>query len=307
MAKYVQRVEDEETKKGGRAREHTPPGPPATVPQVSLQEELPRPSEKKYPAEIIIGGKVWEGGKSEKSGEKTKSAARYVSNAAPSAASAPAPGADLAFHMPEEDGEARLRYENALAELAALRESVPRYDSRYDAQIRDLYAQITSRAPFRYDSATDPLYQQYRQDYTAQGRMAMRDTMAQAAALTGGYGSSYAQSVGQQQYGAYLQRLAEVLPETYGMALDAWQAEGEELQRRYGAAAALEQSAYQRYLDELGQYNRGYDRARSDAESAYERMIAGEEKAYSRAVDDYERRRAEDERSYRRRKDAGLI
>ena len=134
--------------------------------------------------------------------------------------------------------------------------------------------------------------------------MAMRDTMGQAAALTGGYGSSYSQSVGQQQYDAYLQRLADVLPETYGMALDAWQAEGQDLQRRYSAAAALEQSDYERYLDELGQYNRAVSLAREDAESAYERMIYGEEKAYGRAVDDYERRLAADERAYRRAKES---
>ena len=32
------------------------------------------------------------------------------------------------------------------------------------------------------------------------GRLAMMDSMGRAAALTGGYGSSYAQSAGQQAY-----------------------------------------------------------------------------------------------------------
>ena len=125
----------------------------------------------------------------------------------------------------------------------------------------------------------------------------MRDTMGQAAGLTGGYGSSYAQSVGQQQYDAYLRRLADVLPETYGMALQSWQAEGQDLQRRYSAAAALEQSDYERYLDELAQYNRSLDRARSDLDTAYERQFAEDERAYRRAVDDYNRRLDEDERA----------
>ena len=132
----------------------------------------------------------------------------------------------------------------------------------------------------------------------------MRDTMGQAAALTGGYGSSYAQSVGQQQYDAYLRRLADVLPETYGMALDAWKAEGQDLQRRYSAAAALEQSDYERYLNELAQYDSRLDRARSDADAAYERQFAADERAYRRAVDDYKRRRDEEESAYRRQKDS---
>ena len=164
---------------------------------------------------------------------------------------------------------------------------------------------MTSRsARSTNDSATDPLYQQYRQSYVQLGQNAMRDTMGQAAALTGGYGSSYAQSVGQQQYDAYLRRLADVLPETYGMALDAWKAEGQDLQRRYSAAAALEQSDYERYLNELAQYDRRLDRARSDADAAYERQFAADERAYRRAVDDYKRRRDEEESAYRRQKDS---
>ncbi len=211
---------------------------------------------------------------------------------------------DLDFHMPEEDAEARLRYENALAELERLRGEAPQYDNRYDEQIRSLYEQIASRSPFRYDSASDPLYQQYRQDYTALGRMAMRDTMGQTADLTGGYGSSYAQSASQQQYDAYLRRLADVLPETYGMALDAWNAEGDELHKRYDAVSSLEKGEYERYLDTLGQYNRTLDRARSDADTAYERRVEQEERDYRRAVDDYERRNADYDRALRRRRAA---
>ena len=45
-----------------------------------------------------------------------------------------------------------------------------------------------------------------------QGKQAMQDTMGQAAALTGGYGSTYGQAVGQQQYDAYLQNLNDEVP-----------------------------------------------------------------------------------------------
>jgi guanine deaminase len=51
-----------------------------------------------------------------------------------------------------------------------------------------------------------------------QGQQAMRDTMGQAAALTGGYGNTYAQQAGEQAYAAYLSRLNDVLPELYGEA-----------------------------------------------------------------------------------------
>ena len=217
---------------------------------------------------------------------------------------APAREEAAAFRAPEADRAAQLRYDSALAALERKQGEAPHYDSRYDEQIRQLYEQITGRRPFRYDSATDPLYQQYAQRYSEQGAQAMRDTMGRAAALTGGYGSSYAQSVGQQQFDAYLRRLADVLPQTYGMALDAYRAEGDELQRRYELAAGLEKSDYERYLDSLGQYNRDLALARADVDDAREALRYGDETAYSRAVDDYNRRVAADKLAYSREQDA---
>ena len=286
------------TKTGGAAKKRDERRPAEKVGGLSLPATVQQPSLRPLP-------RIPETAEESPTRAKAPLSAGGSSAAAePDAVSAQEPGPDLAFHMPAEDADAKLRYESALAELEALRDAAPRYDSRYDEQIRSLYDQLTSRGPFRYDSATDPLYQQYRQSYVQLGQNAMRDTMGQAAALTGGYGSSYAQSVGQQQYDAYLRRLADVLPETYGMALDAWKAEGQDLQRRYSAAAALEQSDYERYLNELAQYDSRLDRARSDADAAYERQFAADERAYRRAVDDYKRRRDEEESAYRRQKDS---
>ncbi len=287
------------TKTGGAAKKRDERRPAEKVGGLSLPATVQQPSLRPLPR---IPGTAEESPTRVKA--SLSSGGSSAAAAEPDAVSAQEPGPDLAFHMPAEDADAKLRYESALAELEALRDAAPRYDSRYDGQIRSLYDQLTSRGPFRYDSATDPLYQQYRQSYVQLGQNAMRDTMGQAAALTGGYGSSYAQSVGQQQYDAYLRRLADVLPETYGMALDAWKAEGQDLQRRYSAAAALEQNDYERYLNELAQYDRRLDRARSDLDTAYERQFAADERAYRRAVDDYNRRRDEEESAYRRQKDS---
>ena len=71
----------------------------------------------------------------------------------------------------------------------------------------------------------------------------MRDTMGQAAHLTGGYGSSYGQAVGQQQYDAYLQKLGDAMPELYGAAFKRWQAEGEAMSDQLGHATALAQTS----------------------------------------------------------------
>lgn len=113
--------------------------------------------------------------------------------------------------------------------------SINLYDP--DAELERLYAAITGRPAFSYDPASDPVYNSYAQSYQRRGRLAMRDTMGQAAALTGGYGSSYAQSVGQQQYDSYLQSLGEALPELYGMAWQRYNAEGDALKTAWELAS----------------------------------------------------------------------
>lgn len=271
-----------------------------TLPQ--LPEKFPAtvvhpPKDETAPDSVTVSSS---GGAGSSSGGTASSAV----SAASASAAAPVRAELPQFAAPAEDEAARLRYEGVLAALEQKRGEAPTYESRYDEQIQALYDQITGRAPFRYDSATDPLYQQYAQRYTEQGADAMRDTMGRAAALTGGYGSSYAQGVGQQQYDAYLRRLADVLPQTYGMALNAYEAEGDDLTRRYELTAAREKSEYERYLDSLGQYNRELALARSDLSDAREELRYGDETAYRRAVDDYNRRMAEDKLDYSREQDA---
>ena len=207
------------------------------------------------------------------------------------------------FNAPAADPQLQMQYQNAMAALEQMKGKAPTYGSQYDAQIQDLYNQIVGRGPFKYDSKTDPLYQQYVQDYTMNGKMAMRDTMGQAAALTGGYGSSYAQAVGQQAYDQYLQKMADILPETYGMALDAWNAEGDRQAQNLALTQQMEQNDYNRYLDELQQHNIDLNRAQTDADTAYNRMIQADETAYGRAVDQYNRDLTEAERKYGREAD----
>lgn len=108
-----------------------------------------------------------------------------------------------------------------------------------DEPIARLYQELEQREDFSYDPERDPLYAQLKRDYAQAGQQAMRDSMGQAAALTGGYGSSYSQSVGQQQAEAYLQRLSDVLPELYSAAFTRYQDQGSALERRLSLAEQL--------------------------------------------------------------------
>ena len=128
------------------------------------------------------------------------------------------------------------------------------YQSNWQTQLNDTINKILNREKFSYDLNGDALYQQYKDQYVTQGQQAMMDTMGQAAALTGGYGNSYAQTVGQQTYQGYLQQLNDKIPELYQLALDQYIREGEDLYNQYGLFADRDNTDYGRYRDTVSDY-----------------------------------------------------
>lgn len=119
------------------------------------------------------------------------------------------------------------------------------YDKALDA--------ITNRKKFSYDLNADALYQQYKDNYVTQGKQASMDVMGQAAAMTGGYGNSYAATVGNQTYQGYLTQLNNIAPELYKLALDKYNAEGSDLMNQFGVLQSDRQTAYGEWGDK---YNR---------------------------------------------------
>ena len=95
----------------------------------------------------------------------------------------------------------------------------------------------------------------------------MQDTMGQASALTGGYGSTYATSVGNQAYNAFIEDAYDNLPQYYQMAMEAYQMEGDEMYRQLGMLTDADDREYNRNItayDATYQHrNRIYDEAYS--------------------------------------------
>ena len=149
--------------------------------------------------------------------------------------------------------------ENALKEWEANRPGD--YVSQYQDQLDALYNQIVGRGEFSYNPQADPLYEMYKDRYTAGGQLAMQDAMAGAAALSGGYANSYAQTVGQQQLGAYMTALADVLPELEARAYDRWRDEGVDLYNQFQLTQGLDATDYDRYRDTVGDYYNDLDYA----------------------------------------------
>lgn len=143
------------------------------------------------------------------------------------------------------------------------------YQSKYTDQLQGLYNQIMNREKFSYDLNGDMLYRQYADQYQRMGQQAMMDTMGQAAAMTGGYGNSYAQTAGQQTYQGYLQKLNEMVPQFYQQAHARYAQEGEDLRNQYAMAQSADAQDYARHQDAYNQWADERSYAQSAADTAY--------------------------------------
>ena len=143
------------------------------------------------------------------------------------------------------------------------------FNSKYSGQLDAILQKIQNKGDFKYSINGDALFNEMADRYVNQGRQAMMDTMGKAAALTGGYGNSYGQQVGQQAYQGYIQDLYAQLPQYYNMARQAHQDALGNDKDLYNMLAARESTDYDRYRDEMQDWQgeRDYFTNRYDTES----------------------------------------
>ena len=177
------------------------------------------------------------------------------------------------------------------------------YVSKWQQQLDAAMEKILNREKFSYDLNGDALYRQYKDQAVQNGRMAMQDTLGQAAAMTGGYGSSYGQTAAQQAYRqqmadlsgkasalydkarAEYDRQADADKQTYDLLLQrenssqnqykqnlaAWQAENQRLWGRYDQE---QKTDYEAYRDEIrdAQWLREFEEAQRQFEEKLRRQ-----------------------------------
>lgn len=170
------------------------------------------------------------------------------------------------------------------------------YSSEWQTKVDELYGQIQDQKPFQYDVNTDALYQQAVDQYIRQGQKAMTDTMGKATAMTGGYGNSYAQAVGQQTYQDYLQGLHDRLPEYAQLAKDRYDSQREGLLEQYSMALDREQQDRDRYDQAWEDYLREQNRL----QGLYEDQRAFDYGVYRDELDD---QRYDQEWAYQKEQD----
>lgn len=114
------------------------------------------------------------------------------------------------------------------------------YNSRYGQQIEQGLNNITN---WQYNPLQDANYQALAREYGRRGNQAAKNTLADAAALNGGMGTSYAVSAAQQARNDYNQQLAGLIPE---LEQNAYQRQ----QSALDALMGVDQMLYGRFSDD---------------------------------------------------------
>lgn len=166
-------------------------------------------------------------------------------------------------------------YKDAYAALQQHQAQQPgAYVSPFADRLNALYEKVMSRPGFQYDFNADPIYQHYSDQYALNAKRAMQDTMANAAALTGGYGNSYAQMAGQQEYARTMQGLNDVIPTLYNDAWNRYQQEGQDMVDQLQLTQGMDEAAYGRHRDALNDYYTRLNYLYGAAEDAYNKDYA---------------------------------
>ena len=91
--------------------------------------------------------------------------------------------------------------------------------SNLDDAINTLYDRVLNQKPFEYEPSADPTHNRYADIYARNAKLMSEDAMAQAAQLTGGFGSSYGQAVATQAYNSEMSKMNDIIPELRQQAL----------------------------------------------------------------------------------------
>ncbi len=107
----------------------------------------------------------------------------------------------------------------------------------------DLLMDLLRDEGFTYDVNGDELYRKYRDLYRREGQLAMKDAMGKAAALTGGYGNTYAETAAAAAGNEYAAKAAEKIPELYELALERYRMNRDNVKDMYDTLATRESDA----------------------------------------------------------------
>ena len=186
------------------------------------------------------------------------------------------------------ESDAVTDYRNKLTDYETNNKVAEWNGGTYGDAVKSAWDAINNREKFSYDLNGDTLYQQYKDKYINQGRLAMADTIGQASAMTGGYGNSYAVTAGNQAYQNSLQNLNDIVPQLYEMAYSRYTQEGNDLKDKYSILNNMYQTEYGEHCDKVSDYNTELARLTEayNTERSYDRGIYESDRSHYTTVAD---------------------
>lgn len=164
------------------------------------------------------------------------------------------------------------------------------YVSKYADQINAGLNSIVNREEFSYDPLKDANYQSMAKLYQKQGRQAAQNAMGDAAALNGGYGSSFAVTASQQAQNDYNQMLASQLPALQQAAYDKYLGQHQLNLTALEALRAADATDYAQYRDTVAdnqwKYGTEYQAYRDDVgdtqwQTQYDRSVLESDRGFN--------------------------
>lgn len=149
------------------------------------------------------------------------------------------------------------------------------YDgSEWKKKIDGVTNQLSGMGEFNYDPTRDAAYEQYKNSYTRQAKLANENAQANASAISGGYGSSYGTQAGQSAYQNAMAGLSSATNGLYSQALNQYTRKKSDLQsqlsgyqQEYARDMQQYQNDYQNWENQRNYYQSAYNQAASESQA----------------------------------------
>ena len=153
---------------------------------------------------------------------------------------------------------------SALINLSAIQDYTPYYENSYADELRSIYQRIKDSPEFNYSSDNDAAYRNFADEYNALAALAVADNQAQAQGLTGGYSSSYANEVSNQNFQDLRDDAENAKPLFMENAQGAYAANNDLLKDMYQAAAGARDSELEDFTNSANAFNKQLQAAQKE-------------------------------------------
>ena len=142
------------------------------------------------------------------------------------------------------------------------------YNSKYAPALENILQQIQNPEKFKYEFNGDEMFKYYADLYSQYAKQGAMDTMGNAAALTGGYGNTSAQNAAAQAYQQAMLPLYDRGMELQQQAYGRYRDDLGDKQNVYNYLRDADTTDYGRYRDDMTQWmaDRDYAAGRYDTE-----------------------------------------